>query len=142
MDYSLPEVSFRREGFFTVILQRPQQLEGIDDGKSREKGREKGREKSREKSREKMLEQIRQNPSITMKELSEILQLSPKTIEKQISILKNEGAIIRLGPDRGGEWQVVQKPEQSALFFSRKSRVKRFLENAGTDSEEFIQSHE
>lgn len=104
----LPDVGFRKEGMFTVILQRPPQWEGIDDGKSREKSREKGREKSREK----MLEQIRQNPSITMKELSEILQLSPKTIEKQISILKNEGALIRLGPDRGGEWQVVQKPEQ------------------------------
>ena len=101
----LPDASFSKEGSFTVILQRHQQLEGIDDGKSREKSREKGREKSREK----MLEQIRQNPSITMKELSEILQLSPKAIEKQISLLKADGILTRLGPDRGGQWQVKQE---------------------------------
>ena len=66
-------------------------------------------DRCRVKSREKMLQQIRQNPSITMKELSEILQLSPKTIEKQLSLLKADGILTRLGPDRGGQWQVKQE---------------------------------
>ncbi len=82
---------------FTVILQRPPESAAPDD------------EKSREKSREKMLELIQQNPSITMKDLAEHLGRSPKSIEKQIRLLKEEGILTRQGPDRGGQWQVKQE---------------------------------
>jgi ATP-dependent DNA helicase RecG len=86
---------------FIVILQRPPESAAPDDEKSREKGREKGREK--------MLELIQQNPSITMKDLAEHLGRSPKSIEKQIRLLKAEGILTRQGPDRGGQWQVRQE---------------------------------
>jgi predicted HTH transcriptional regulator len=60
----------------------------------------------------KILELVLENPTISIPMLAEKIGVTIKAIEKQISILKNEGALIRLGPDRGGEWQVVQKPEQ------------------------------
>jgi predicted HTH transcriptional regulator len=56
-----------------------------------------------------MLELIQQNPSITMKDLAEHLGRSPKSIEKQIRLLKAEGILTRQGPDRGGQWQVRQE---------------------------------
>jgi ATP-dependent DNA helicase RecG len=85
---------------FTVILQRPPESAAPDDEKSTVKGREK------------MLELIQQNPSITMKDLAEHLGRSPKSIEKQIRLLKAEGILTRQGPDRGGEWRVIPKPQE------------------------------
>ena len=64
-------------------------------------------EKSREKSREKIISIIRNNPSVTQFELSNILQLSTKAIEKQIKNLKEDGMIRRVGPDNGGHWEVI-----------------------------------
>ena len=64
-------------------------------------------EKSREKSREKIINIIRNNPSVTQFELSNILQLSTKAIEKQIKNLKEDGIIRRVGPDNGGHWEVI-----------------------------------
>ena len=64
-------------------------------------------EKSREKSREKIINIIRNNPMVTQLELSNMLQISTKAIEKQIKNLKEDGIIRRVGPDKGGHWQVV-----------------------------------
>ena len=64
-------------------------------------------EKSREKSREKIINIIRKNPSVTQFELSTILQISTKAIEKQIKNLKEDGIIHRVGPDNGGHWEIV-----------------------------------
>ena len=55
-----------------------------------------------EKSREKIINIIRKNPSVTQFELSTILQISTKAIEKQIKNSKEDGIIHRVGPDNGG----------------------------------------
>ena len=70
---------------------------------------EKGREKSREKSREKILGLVAGNPSITTQELAEGVGLSIKGIEKAIRVLKKQGLLQRIGPDKGGHWKVVHK---------------------------------
>ncbi len=66
-------------------------------------------EKSREKSREKILKLISNNPKITMKEISEKTNISVKGIEKQISNLKKENKLKRIGADKGGYWEIIQK---------------------------------
>ena len=68
----------------------------IDDG-----------EKSREKSREKIINIIRNNPTVTQLELSNMLQISTKAIEKHIKNLREDGIIRRVGPDKGGHWEVT-----------------------------------
>jgi ATP-dependent DNA helicase RecG len=77
------------------------------ENKDGEKSREKSRAKSREKSREKIINIIRKNPSVTQFELSTILQISTKAIEKHIKNLREEGIIRRVGPDNGGHWEIV-----------------------------------
>ena len=64
-------------------------------------------EKSREKSREKIISIIRNNPTVTQSELSYMLQISTKAIEKHIKNLREDGIIRRVGPDKGGHWEVV-----------------------------------
>jgi ATP-dependent DNA helicase RecG len=85
----LPEPVFQKEGMFTVIFLRM--------------------EKSMEKSRVKIIEQVNANPKVTIPELAENIGISPKAIEKQISNLKKEGIIERIGSDKGGEWRVTVK---------------------------------
>ena len=54
-----------------------------------------------------VLELIRENPSISRKELSEKLSINPSAVQKHIQRLKAEGLIKRIGADRGGWWEVV-----------------------------------
>ena len=67
----------------------------------------KTREKTREKTGEKILRQIKSNPKITLRELQSNTGLSRQGIEWNISKLKHEGRIERIGPDRGGYWKVI-----------------------------------
>jgi ATP-dependent DNA helicase RecG len=61
------------------------------------------------KSRVKIIELMKSNPSITKPQLSEEIGITQKAIEKHISNLKKEGAIERVGPDKGGYWRVLEK---------------------------------
>ena len=60
-----------------------------------------------EKSREKIINIIRNNPTVTQLELSNMLRISPKAIEKHIKNLREDGIIRRVGPDNGGHWEVT-----------------------------------
>ena len=76
--------------------------------KSSGKGEEKSEEKSREKSREKILKMIRQKPTVTTQEMMDSLGLSRAGVEKIVKKLKQERRISRVGPDKGGHWEVVK----------------------------------
>jgi len=73
------------------------------------KGDQKGVEKSVEKSVEKIAALMSTNPYITQKELSVATGLSRRGVEKNISLLKKAGKIKRIGPAKGGHWQVIQQ---------------------------------
>ena len=45
-----------------------------------------------------------EDKSITTSEMAEIVQVTTRAIEKQISKLKDKGIIERVGPDKGGYW--------------------------------------
>ena len=77
---------------------------------SREKSREKtdeSREKSREKSKEKILFALSDNPKATTTDLIAATGLSTSGVEKNLRELKASGRIRRIGPDKGGHWEVV-----------------------------------
>ena len=57
---------------------------------------------------EKILKILSNTPSITVREISEILGLSRRGVEEQIKSLKQKGVIRRIGPDKGGHWEVTK----------------------------------
>lgn len=85
----------------TIPLNEDHLPETVDEG------REKSREKGREKSREKIIAALKRSPKITMSELAESIGLSVKGIEKNIKTLREHGIIRRIGPDKGGYWEVI-----------------------------------
>jgi ATP-dependent DNA helicase RecG len=68
---------------------------------------EKTVEKTREKTREKILKFIGQNNKITVVELADLLGITSKGVEYQITKLKGSGIIDRIGHDKGGTWIIL-----------------------------------
>ena len=66
-------------------------------------------EKGSEKSSEKIMRLIKANTQITIKDLAEQLNVSTRAIEKNISKLKTENRIERIGSDKGGYWKIIEK---------------------------------
>ena len=68
--------------------------------------------KSREKkmkSREKILALLSQDNTLSAAALAEQIGITPKAVEKQIAKMKADGVLRRIGPDKGGYWQVIEK---------------------------------
>ena len=109
------EFSFMISSSFSrpVVFYRPkwEEGEGIVDSKDIEEGlrkvREKVRVKIRVKTGEKILDLIKQNIHITAGELAQSINVSKKTIEWIIKQLKTKGKLRRIGPDKGGHWEVL-----------------------------------
>ncbi|MEA1917019.1 MAG: Fic family protein [Campylobacterota bacterium] len=63
--------------------------------------------KSSVNTEDKILEYLKSNPSTTIKELAELLNLTSRAIEKQIANLKKENKIVRVGSARKGHWKIL-----------------------------------
>ena len=71
-------------------------------------------QKSREKkvkSREKIMTLLSQDNTLSAATLAEQIGITAKAVEKQIAALKADGVLRRIGPDKGGYWQVVEKKD-------------------------------
>jgi len=56
-----------------------------------------------------ILELIKNNPSISKKEMSETIGIRPSSIDKNITTLKEKGYLKRIGPAKGGHWEIINK---------------------------------
>jgi len=86
----MPEIKY--DTFFTITLKRPPREKNAGSVKSSVK----------------ILEAIRANKNVSAKEISQALGISLRAIEKQLSKLKERGHIRRIGPARGGYWEIVE----------------------------------
>ena len=50
---------------------------------------------------------MQRNPKITIAGLAQAVGITDRAIKKQIEKLKAQGLIRRIGPDKGGHWEVV-----------------------------------
>ncbi|OGW79200.1 MAG: hypothetical protein A3G33_10985 [Omnitrophica bacterium RIFCSPLOWO2_12_FULL_44_17] len=58
-------------------------------------------------SQRKILELVKKNPYVSKNELSNKVGISTTAIDKNINQLKKKGLLKRIGPDKGGHWEVV-----------------------------------
>ena len=109
----LPEPVFEKVGIFAVILSRPAKSSvegsGEDAQKTTQKTTQKSNLKSNLKTDLKILTLMKEQPEISLPEIAEGLQLSLGAIKKQVHKLKKQGKIIRMGPDKGGHWIIVNR---------------------------------
>ena len=63
------------------------------------------------KSREKIMALLSQDNTLSAATLAERIGITAKAVEKQIARMKADGVLRRIGPDKGGYWQVVEKTD-------------------------------
>ena len=67
-----------------------------------------GSPKSSPKTDERILALVRRNASITTEQLGLALSITKRAVLKQIDKLKGEGRLRRVGPARGGHWEILE----------------------------------
>ena len=90
-----------------------------------EGGKKKVVSKGGKKTAERILELVRENSRITFSEMVSRLDISRSAIQKHIARLKDEQRLRRIGPDKGGRWEVVGHDELDIV--SERSKMKVLL---------------
>ena len=107
---AFPEWSDLHGEFATTYRPRTkngeQQLNNVVEGIGQ--GDKKSDEKGDKKSDEKILEFLKSNPSATIKDMRELTGLSSGGILKVLNRLKRANRLRRIGPDKGGHWEVLE----------------------------------
>lgn len=102
-DVDLPEPVFAVSDGFQTIIRR------IKSGE--ETSREpsvKSSVKPSVKTSGLILDIIRRQPEITIPEMAESLGKSTRAIELQLAKLKKSGKVQRIGPAKGGHWEIIE----------------------------------
>ncbi len=101
-----PEIEFMddRDGcFFTAIVHRTSVKGPISTPSS-----PKSSLKSSPKTEEQILALIRQDPFVTTVAMGAALGITKRAVLKQIDKLKVQGRLRRVGPAKGGHWEVIE----------------------------------
>lgn len=78
-------------------------------GKSGEKTTQKTTQKATQKTAQKILHYIKQDASISRNKLAELCGISPDGIKWQLNKMQKNGVIRRVGPNKGGYWEVIEQ---------------------------------
>ena len=76
--------------------------------KTTQKSTQKTTQKTTQKNAQKILSLLRQNPTITRTQIAVAARLTPDSVKWNLDKLKASGIIRRVGPDRGGHWEIVE----------------------------------
>jgi ATP-dependent DNA helicase RecG len=95
-EVGLKEPVFDTNGFFKTIFYRPEQAAKHDVLIGSQK------------SSQKIIAAITANQSVTIGELATLLDISDTAVKKHLAKLKTEGLLRRIGPDKGGYWEVIK----------------------------------
>ena len=92
-----PDISFTddREGSMFIATVHRKGLEGPGSA-----------EKTSQKTSQKIIELMQNDPLITIADLALHIGVTERAIKMQIGKMKSQGRIQRIGPDKGGRWQV------------------------------------
>lgn len=111
-DAGLPEPEFSiRGGFVTTIWRKTKKTLGVPDkteGKTTGKTEGKTTGKRLSKTARAIVDLMRKEPEITIPEMAERLKRSISAIEKQVRQLRDDEMIARIGPAKGGHWEVLE----------------------------------
>lgn len=59
------------------------------------------------KTSDKIVELLRERPTLSAGAVAKIVGISRKGVEKHFARLKRYGMLRRIGPDKGGHWEIV-----------------------------------
>ncbi len=96
-NYALDEPRFDiNDNWFTIIFDRPPEWWSM-----------KWAEKKLTKTEIEIITEIKKDPKVSMRILSTILKVNQSVIRKNIKNLKNKKVLKRIGPPKGGYWNII-----------------------------------
>jgi len=51
---------------------------------------------------------LKKNPMISRKEIAEKFGVNESAVQKRLDSLKKKGVLRRVGPDKGGHWEITE----------------------------------
>jgi len=99
----LREPAYEANTFFRATFQRPPEY-ALKNGKE---GAEKLAERLAE-NQKKIVMLITGNPNVSKKAMAESLGISTTAIDKNLARLKQKGILRRVGPAKGGHWEMIR----------------------------------
>jgi ATP-dependent DNA helicase RecG len=116
-DYGIKEPEYKEisQGFQVILFKEKLDLSEKNSDNtvvgvekiSQENGKKTARK--RQENGKKIIDAVLADSQISINELAEKLGVSVKTIRTNIEKLKNEGIIQRIGPNKGGYWEIIEK---------------------------------
>ena len=93
---------------FRVVLKRPVSETNVEKTMVKTRG-ETGVKSSVKKlsSAEKIVAYLRTTPTASAHELSIVVNLTVRAVEKHLRVLRESNRLRRVGPDKGGHWEVI-----------------------------------
>ncbi len=79
----------------------------VGSAQAKKVARRKLPEKGCQKTADKLIELIKSHPSLTQVGMSNALGISRQAVQKHLSNLKKSGRLRRVGPGKGGHWEVA-----------------------------------
>jgi ATP-dependent DNA helicase RecG len=93
----LPKPEFETDTFFRAIFRRPAAVPDLGGNN----------QKTTQKTAQKILDFISREPEITRERLAEAIGITDSGVKYQLRRLQEQGRLRRVGPDKGGRWEVV-----------------------------------
>jgi ATP-dependent DNA helicase RecG len=112
----VPEFDYDRNGLMVEFKGKPANMsernrknESETSGEIENVGKMSGKRRENVgKTSGKILDLVKANPEITIPELSSIIGVSERSIERNIQKLQEENLLIRIGANKGGRWEVLE----------------------------------
>ena len=95
--------TFKRKSYY-----RGQKVGGRLEKRLAEELVEKGVENLTQKTTQKIIDAITKKSDITQKELATIIGITEDGVKYHITRLRKKGLLKRIGPDKGGHWEIVK----------------------------------
>jgi len=99
----LKEPEFEIDGFFRAVFRRSPEFSL--------KPTQKTTQNATQKTTQKILDAIKRDPRVTREQLAEEIRISADGVKYHLRQMQERGLIRRVGPDKGGHWEVVVSGE-------------------------------
>jgi len=103
-----PETEFKEVGTHFITVFRRKDRERDSDKQSPQKTPQKTPQKMATPLEKKVIGEIMKNPLISRQQIARNLNISQETVKEYLEKLKLKGLLKRIGPDKGGYWEVVR----------------------------------
>ena len=107
IEAGMKEPVFEMDSFFRAIFYRDPRY-SLKTDEERRKEPDKTTQKTTQNTTQKILEAISKKSDITQKELAAVIGITKDGIKYHITRLRGKGILKRIGPDKGGHWEIVK----------------------------------